>query len=125
MSTFLSGKNATGTLAGVASSIIDGSIDEEITDDEMTNLTSGGFYEEVMCIKKCTLSGVQVAYQSATPPTWGVGSTIPVNITIPSGSTFSCATFNIKKVSRKYISPKGGYKFTFDGVTTGPYTMTF
>lgn len=125
MPTFLSGKNATCLLGGVAAKIIDGSVKEEIGDDEMTNLTSGGFYEEVMTIKKISLSGIQAAYDSANPPAWGVGSTISVSITIPGGTTFTCSTINIKMIDRRFITPKAGYKFTFDAVCTGTYAITF
>ena len=125
MPTYLAGKNATATIGGVTFEVMDGSIDEEIGDDEVTNLKSGGFYEEVMTIKKATLSGLQLVYNGANVPAWGVGSQVSVTISIPSGSSFSCTTTNIKKISRKYITAKGAYKFTVDAVTTGTYTMTF
>lgn len=125
MPTYLAGKNATATLAGVTASVMDGTIDEEIGEDEVSNLKSGGYYEEVLTLKKASLSGIQVVYDAGNVPTWGVGSQISVSITIPSGSTFACTTFNIKKISRKYITAKGAYTFTFDGNTTGSYTMTF
>lgn len=124
MATYLADKNATLTIAGATVPVMDGSWDEEIGDDEMTNLKSGGFYEEVMTIKKSTFSGIKVAYDAGAVVSWGVGSSVAASIAISGGTCAWSGTLNIHKVSRKMLNPKGGFTFTFDGVATGSYTTT-
>ncbi len=121
---YLASKNATVTVNGTAYSVMDGSLKEDMDGEEVTNIQSGGYFEEVLTIKKMVFSGIKVVYDSNNVPSWGLGSVVTLALSIPGGTSFS-GSVNVKSIDRKLITVRGAYTFTFDGNSNGPYTLTF
>lgn len=122
MATYLAGKNAVATINGTPMAVESGSYNTSAGVDEVTNLNSGGFYEDVTTIKKATCS-LQCVYDGDEPPDFDEGDTITLAITIPSGPGLS-GTFRVTQMTYPVVNPKAAVKYSFEASSNGTYTKT-
>lgn len=122
MATYLAGKNATATVNTVAMAVEDGSYETTAGVDEVTNLNSGGFYEDVSTTKKATCS-LKCIYDGDSPPDFDEGETITLAIAIPSGPGIS-GTFRVTKMAYPTINPAAAVKYNFDATSNGAYVKS-
>lgn len=122
MATYLAGKNATVTVDGVAMAVEDGSYNLTIGVDEVTNLNSGGFYEDVPTIKKGTFD-LKCVYDGDEPPDFDEGDTVALVIAIPSGPGVS-GNARITEMNYPSIKPSAAVKYDFKGTFQAAYVKS-
>jgi hypothetical protein len=122
MATYLAGTGATATVDGTPMAVEDGSYELTAAEDEVTNLNSGGFYDAVTTIKKCTAS-LTCIYDGDSPPDFDEGDSIALVIAVPGGPGIS-GNFNVTKMAWPSISPSAAVKYNFDVSSRGPYIKT-
>ncbi len=105
---YLGMTGATVTMGGYSAPVIDGKYTVESMVDDMSNNTSGGWSEDVACLKKAS-GDMTIAYKSATPPLFVEGTIYPLVISIPSGPYLSG---NVRVTKRDYpgVDVKKGVK---------------
>jgi hypothetical protein len=137
MATYLAGKKATCTINGVAMAVEDGSYEASAGVDEVTNLNSGGFYEDIPTIKRATCS-IRCVYDGDDPPDFDEGDLValvidvpavaadagpPVVEAVPRGPGIS-GNFRITRMSYPIVNPKAAVKYSFDANSNGAYVKT-
>jgi hypothetical protein len=122
MATYLAGTGATVTVNGTAMAVEDGNYEATAAEDEVTNLNTGGYYDAVTTIKKCTAS-LTCIYDGDEPPDFDEGDSVAIVIAIPSGPGVS-GNFNVTKMAWPSISPAAAVKYNFDLSSRGAYTKT-
>lgn len=122
MATYLAGKQATCTIDGATMAVEDGSYDTTCDGDEVTNLNSGGFYEDVPTLKKATCS-LKCVYDGDSPPDFDEGDVVALVIAVPNGPGLS-GNFRITKMAYPVVNPKAAVKYSFEANSNGAYTKT-
>lgn len=120
---YLAGKNAVVTLKdSTPQPVEDGDYGGASSTDEVTNLTSGGFYESVNTIKKLTGSLV-IVYKSESPPDIEEGDSVAMSVTIPDGPGFAG---NVRITEMRYSTPKpkAAVRINLSFESNGAYTKT-
>lgn len=133
----LAGKRAVATIDGEPMAVTDGSYTTTSGVDEMTNLLSGGYYDDVATIKSARAS-LTLAYDGLSPPEFDEGDIIALSIAvpgtpavtgppaipgIPSGPGIE-GNWRVDSMTWPIVNPKGGVRYSFDCHTVGPYTKT-
>lgn len=121
MPTYLAAKNNVTTLKGVVMKAEAGTLNLNISTDEVTNSASGGYHEDVATIKKAVISGGRFVYDSDDPPTFEEGELVPLTVTMVGGPTLS-GTFRVGSISIPMLDVKAAVHFSFDLTSQGPYT---
>ena len=122
MATYLAGKKATATINGTAMAVEDGSYNTTAGVDEVTNLSSGGFYEDVTTIKRATCS-LKCVYDGDSPPDFDEGDVVELAIAVPGGPGLS-GNFRITQMTYPVVNPKAAVKYSFEGSSNGAYVKT-
>ncbi len=115
------GKSATVVVNSLTSEVEDGSYDTSTDKDEITNLTTAGYFKQLATIKKANGS-LQLVFNDANAPTFNEGDLITLVIS-GSGPGFSGTVF-VDKMSYKNVSVKGAVKISFDWTSDGSYTKS-
>ncbi len=121
MATYKVGKNATVVVNSLTSEVEDGSYDTSIDKDEITNLTTAGFFKQLGTIKKANGS-LQLVYNADNAPNYNEGDIVTLVIS-GAGPGYSGNVF-IDKMSYKSVSVKGAVKVSFDWTSDGSYTKS-
>jgi hypothetical protein len=121
---YLAGKNATMTLNGVTMAVESGTVNKNIGTDEVTNVLSGGYYEDVATIKQCRVTGMRVVYRGVAPPDFEEGDLVAVSITIPNGPSLTW-TFRVGSMDIPMVDVKAAVHMGFDLTSQGVYTWTW
>lgn len=122
MATYLAGKKATATINGTAMAVEDGSFNTTAAVDEVTNLNSGGFYEDVTTIKRATCS-LRCVYDGDSPPDFDEGDIVVLSIAVPNGPGLS-GNFRITQMTYPVVDPKAAVKYAFEASSNGAYVKT-
>lgn len=131
----LQGKKAVATIDGDPMAVEDGSYTVTSGVDEITNLLSQGFYEDLDTVKSATAS-LRLVYDGDAPPTFTEGQVVPLSITVPGvaavtgppavaavpGGPALGGNFRIRSMTFPTVTPKGSVRYTLDMGSTGPYT---
>jgi hypothetical protein len=114
-------KNLTLTFAGNTQKATDASFDGTIGEVDVTNTTSGGYYELITDITSGTL-GFTVVVDSASVPSYKMGTSGTASFVMTGGRSTS-GTVTILSVSENG-GPRGAYQLRvsakFSGTITGP-----
>ncbi len=122
MATYLAGKKATATINGTTMAVEDGSYNTAAGVDEVTNLHSGGFYEDVTTIKRATCS-LRCVYDGDSPPDFDEGDVVALAIGVPNGPGLS-GNFRITHMTYPVVNPKAAVKYSFEASSNGAYVKT-
>lgn len=122
MATYLAGKKAVATINGTGMAVESGSYNTTAGVDEVTNLNSGGFYEDVTTIKRATCS-LQCIYDGDSPPDFDEGDIIALAITVPNGPGLS-GNFRVTQMTYPVVNPKAAVKYNFEASSNGAYIKT-
>jgi hypothetical protein len=122
MATYLAGKKATATIDGTVMAVEDGSYNTTAGADEVTNLNSGGFYEDVPTIKRATCS-LKCIYDGDSPPDFDEGDIVALAISVPNGPGLS-GNFRITQMTYPVVNPKAAVKYSFEASSNGAYVKT-
>ena len=138
MATYLSGQKATCTINGKTMAVEEGSYETTSGVDEVTNLLSGGFYEDIPTIKRATCS-IRCVYNGDDPPDFDEGDVVALAIDVPAivadpeadppvearprgpGIT---GNFRITRMAYPIVNPKAAVRYNFDGSSNGAYVKT-
>lgn len=124
MPTYLGAQNNVTTLKGVVMKAEAGTLNLNISVDEVTNSASGGYYEDVATIKQAKITGGRFVYDSDDPPTFEEGELVPLTVTLAGGPTLS-GTFRVGSVSIPLLDVKAAVHFSFDLTSQGPYSWSW
>lgn len=124
----LAGKKAVVVIDGVAMAVEDGSYNTSTGVDEVTNLLSEGFYEDVDTIKRATVS-LRCVYDGNSPPDFDEGDIIALQITVPSitgppavpGGPAISGNFRVTSMTYPVVNPKGSVRYSFEANSNGAY----
>jgi hypothetical protein len=119
---YLAGKNATVTVEGTPMAITDGSYTTMGDVDEVTNLLSQGFYEDVGTTRRCTTS-LRAVYNGATPPTFNEHDIVNLAIAVPGGPGI-VGLFRINRMDYPVVDVKAAVRYNFDATSQGAYTKS-
>jgi hypothetical protein len=138
MATYLQGLKATCTINGEPMAVEEGSYETTSAVDEVTNLNSAGFYEDVPTIRRATCS-IRCVYDGDSPPDFDEGDLVELEIDIPAiaadpeadppvlarprGPGIS-GNFRITRMSYPIVNPKAAVKYSFDASSNGAYVKT-
>jgi hypothetical protein len=122
MAIYLAGKKATVTINGAAMAVEEGSYNTTSGVDEVTNLNSGGFYEDVSTIKRATCS-LRCVYDGDLPPDFDEGDVVTLAIAVPNGPGLS-GNFRITQMAYPVVNPKAAVKYSFEATSNGAYIKT-
>lgn len=118
---YVPAKNCTLSIAGSTQKATDASFEGSIGEVDVTNLTSGGFYEFVTDITTGSLN-FTVVVDSAAVPSYKMGTSGTASFAVTGGRTTS-GTVTILNV-RENGGPRGAYQLVcsakFNGTITGP-----
>lgn len=133
--TYLGGRRYTVTLnESVPLDVEDGSYTTTSGVDEVTNLNSGGFYEDVPTIKRATAS-LRCVYNGDEPPDFDEGDIIAIVISAPGSAAVTgppaipaippapMLSGNFRVVSMTYpiVTPKAAIRYTLELSSNGAY----
>lgn len=121
MPTYLGAQNNVTTLKGVVMKAEQGTLNLNISTDEVTNSASGGYYEDVATIRQAKITGGRFVYDSDDPPNFEEGELVPLTVTLAGGPTLA-GTFRVGSVSIPIMDVKAAVHFSFDLTSQGPYT---
>lgn len=135
---YLDGKKATLTLNGAQMAVEEGSYETTSGVDEVTNLLSNGFYEDIPTIKRATIT-VRCVYNGETPPDFDEGDMVAIVIALPEivadpladppivgrpeGPGLS-GNFRVTRMAYPYVNPKAAVRYNFDASSSGAYVKT-
>jgi hypothetical protein len=119
---YLAGKNATVTINDVPMAVEDGSYQTNGDVDEVTNLLSGGYYEDVGTIRRATVS-LRCVYDGASPPTFNEHDLVAMVLSVPNGPRLA-GNFRITRMDYPVVNPKAAVKYSFDANSQGVYTKS-
>lgn len=138
MAEYLAGKGAICTINGTPMAVEEGSYTATSSVDEVTNLQSGGFYEDVATIKRATCS-IRCVYDGDEPPDFDEGDVVALSITQPAVAADPLAdppiearpagpgisgNFRITQMTYPYVNPKVAVKYSFEASSNGAYVKT-
>ncbi len=127
-SIYFAGKNATLQVKGAALAVESGSFTDGLEVDEVTNNTSGGFYEDVPTIEKGVFNGMRCVYDGANPPAFVKGEVVAIAVAQSaegaSSSPGITGNFRIGQVTWDVINVKGAVRYNFDATSQGAYAVT-
>lgn len=127
-SIYFAGKNATLTVKGAALAVESGTFTDGVEVDEVTNNTSGGFYEDIDTTEKGVFNGMRCVYDGAHPPVFRKKEVVAIALAIPAvgGAEGPGITgnFRIGSVDWDIINAKGAVRYTFAATSQGPYEVT-
>jgi hypothetical protein len=131
----LAGKNAVATIDGTPTAVTGGSYRCTSGTDDMTNLLSEGYGENIDTIKNAG-GTLDCAYDGDNPPDFDEGDETALSIAIPgktiaqhppaglpSGPGFS-GMVRVTVMNYTVVDPNGGVRYSFDWISNGPYTKT-
>jgi hypothetical protein len=122
MATYLAGKSATCTINEIPMAVEEGSYNTTTSVDEVTNLNSGGFYEDIPTIKRATCS-IRCVYDGEEPPDFDEGDIVELDIAVPNGPGLS-GNFRITSMAYPIVNPKAAVKYSFEASSNGAYVKT-
>jgi hypothetical protein len=131
MATYLSGQKATCTINGKTMAVEEGSYETTSGVDEVTNLLSGGFYEDIATIKRATCS-IRCVYNGDDPPDFDEGDLVDLEIDVPAevgppakprGPGIS-GVFRVTRMAYPLVNPKAAVRYNFDASSNGAYVKT-
>jgi hypothetical protein len=137
MATYLSGQKATCTINGKSMAVEEGSYETNSGVDEVTNLLSGGFYEDIPTIKRATCS-IRCVYNGDDPPDFDEGDVVALAIDVPAvvGSAGPpvvearprgpgiTGNFRVTRMAYPIVNPKAAVRYNFDASSNGAYVKT-
>lgn len=127
-SIYFAGKNATLTVKGASLAVETGSFTDGLEVDEVSNNTSGGFYEDIDTLEKGVFNGMRCVYDGAHPPTFRKGEVVPIAVSYPTvdGADGPGITgnFRIGQVDWDVLNVKGAVRYSFNATSQGPYAVT-
>ncbi len=138
MATYLQGQKATCTINGTPMAVEEGSYETTSGVDEVTNLLSGGFYEDLSTIKRATCS-IRCVYDGDSPPDFDEGDLVALAIDVPAIAADPEAdppvlarprgpgitgNFRITRMAYPIVNPKAAVKYNFDASSNGAYVKT-
>lgn len=121
MPTYLGARNNVTTIDGVIMKAEAGTLNLNISTDEVTNSASGGFYEDVETIQQAKITGGRFVYDGDEPPTFREGQLVPITVEIEGGPTLS-GTFRVGSITVPLLDVKAAVHFSFDLTSQGVYT---
>lgn len=126
-SIYFAGKRFILTVKGEGLAVMNGSFTDGLEVDEVTNNTSGGFYEDIDTIEKGVFNNMQCVYDGAHPPAFVKGEVVPIVCENPDavgGSPRISGNFRVGQIEWDVINVKGAVKYSFSATSQGPYTVT-
>ena len=136
--THLQGKKAVVTIDGTPMAVEDGSYTTSTGVDEVTNLLSEGYYEDLDTIKRATIS-LRCVYDGESPPDFDEGDMVALTIAVPGqaavvgppaipevpGGPALGGNFRITTMTYPTVNPKGSVRYSFEASSNGVYTKGF
>lgn len=124
---FLSGEGGYVDIDGQRLDVETWSISPTVSEDESTNTGSGGYYESVDCVAKCT-GKVTCKWDADNPPTTDPPGILPrarPAIKLYVGDSGDYHDFPIALILGvpTELDAKNAIKFSFDFVNQGPFTL--
>jgi hypothetical protein len=125
----LQGKKAVCSIDGTPMAVEDGSYTTTTGVDEVTNLLSEGYYEDLDTIKRATCS-LRCVYDGNSPPDFDEGDIVALSITVPGatgppavpGGPALGGNFRITSMTYPIVNPKGSVRYSFEASSNGVYT---
>jgi hypothetical protein len=124
MPTYLAAKNNITTIDGVVAKVEAGTLNLNISTDEVTNSASGGYYEDVATIKQAKVTGMRCVFDSEDPPTFNEGDLVAISITIAGGPTLT-GEFRVGSITTPMLDVKAAVHYGFDLTSQGVYTWAW
>jgi hypothetical protein len=124
MATYLGARNNVTTIDGVVMKAEAGTLNLNISTDEVTNSASGGYYEDVPTIKQAKITGGRFVYDGDDPPNFQEGDLVDLSVTIAGGPTLT-GEFRVGSISIPMLDVKAAVHYGFDLTSQGVYTWTW
>jgi hypothetical protein len=124
MPTYLAAKNNICTIKDVVMKAEAGTLNLNISTDEVTNSASGGYYEDVATIKQAKITGGRFVYDSDEPPTFEEGELVDTEVKIIGGPILA-GTFRVGSISIPIMDVKAAVHYSFDLTSQGPYVFAW
>lgn len=116
----------------------EGSYETNMGVDEVTNLLSNGFYEDIPTIKRATCS-IRCVYNGDDPPDFDEGDMVALVIDVPEIVADPLAEppvigrprgpgitgqFRVTRMAYPIVNPKAAVRYNFDAHSNGAYVKT-
>ena len=124
MPTRLAASNDVTTINGVVMDAEAGTLNLNVTTDEISNSGSGGYYEDMATLKQATISGGRFVYDGEDPPDFEAGYLVELSVTFVNGPSLT-GTFRVGSVSVPALDVKAALHYSFDLTSQGPYTWSW
>jgi hypothetical protein len=124
MPTYLYAGNNVTTIDGNVAKVEAGTLNLNISTDEVTNSASGGYYEDVATIRQAKITGARFVFDAEDPPAYIEGDLVVISCTIVNGPTLS-GTFRIGSLSIPMMDVKAAIHYSCDVTSQGVYTWTW
>jgi hypothetical protein len=124
MPTYLGARKNVTTIKDVVMKAEAGTLNLNISTDEVTNSASGGFYEDVETIQQAKITGGRFVYDGDAPPTFREGELVDVTVEIEGGPTLS-GLFRVGSMTIPLLDVKAAVHFSFDLTSQGIYEFSW
>lgn len=124
MATYLGARNNVTTIDGVVMKAEAGTLNLNISTDEVTNSASGGFYEDVETIQQAKITGGRFVFDGDDPPTFREGQLVPITVAIADGPTLG-GTFRVGSITVPIMDVKAAVHYSFDLTSQGVYEFSW
>jgi hypothetical protein len=118
---YLAAKTATVSYNGTTYTARDCSLSWEVGEVDVTNLNSGGFYEDITDIRKFEMSGTLVLDSNALASLPTDGSLNAASVAIPNWKTLAGNARLLKQGVK--VGPRGAVEVSFNMTGSGSFTF--